>query len=221
MVKSRLLLTLLLAALGAQAQVPEGYWDLARARGAIYQESGSNALRILKGWYYESMIGLWKRYPELPRVFGWLQFMTERHRSGWMEEYGPFSGDHFDGSIMRRLALHMNLASQGVRAIPYTEKLRVGSVAKSGQLFVHAESDVPWTGRLCFDWPRSEHKAANIDWARINEMQEWYTVRAQHRYTVVVDTQAPLTVSGKQLIDGLPTELKPGRSRRIHISPAE
>ncbi len=168
---------------------------------------------------YESMIGLWKHYPELPRVFGWLQFMTERHRSGWMEEYGPFSGDHFDGSTMRRLALHMNLALQGVRTIPYTEKLRLGGFEKNGQLFLHAESEAPWTGRLCFDWPRSEYKAAKIDWARINEMQEWYTVRPQLRYDVAVDGERPITLSGKQLIDGFPIELKPGRVRRIHISP--
>ncbi|MFB3825788.1 MAG: hypothetical protein ACE15B_03430 [Bryobacteraceae bacterium] len=169
---------------------------------------------------YESMIILWKRYPEWPRVFSWLQFMTERHRSCWMEEYGPYSGDHDDGSTGRRLVLHMNLASRGVRTIPYIEKLRLGAFEKNGELYLHAEADVPWSGRLCFDWPRSEHKAAKIDWARINETQEWYTVRPQLRYKVTVDGAAPVTVSGRELISGFPLALKPGQGRRIQVSGA-
>ncbi len=168
---------------------------------------------------YESMVVLWKRYPQWPRVFSWLQFMTERHRSCWMEEYGPYSGDHDDGSTARRLALHMNLASQGVRTIPYVERLRLGAFEKNGELFLHAEADVPWSGRLCFDRPRSEYPAARIDWARINETQEWYTVRPQLRYRLVIDDGAPLTLSGKQLIEGVTVELKPGKSRRIRVSP--
>jgi hypothetical protein len=170
---------------------------------------------------YESMIVLWKRYPYFPRVFSWLQFMTERHRSCWMEEYGPYSGDHDDGSTGRRLVLHMNLASQGVRMIPYREKLRLGAFPKNRELYLHAESDVPWSGRLCFDWPRSEHKTAKIDWARINETQEWYTVRAQRRYRLAIDGGAPVTVSGRQLIDGVPLQLQPGRGRRIRLAPGE
>lgn len=169
---------------------------------------------------YESMMALWKRYPDVQRVFAWLHWMTERHRSGWMEPYGPYSGGHFDGSTGRTLVIHMNLASQGVRTVPYMEGLRLGGVQEDGGLYLSAESDVSWRGRLCFDWPRSEHKFGKVDWARINETPEWYTVRPQLRYRVTVDGGAPATLTGKQLIEGFALDLKPGSSRRIRVQQA-
>ncbi|MEK7406204.1 MAG: hypothetical protein AAB225_13960 [Acidobacteriota bacterium] len=170
---------------------------------------------------YESMIILWKRYPHWPRVFSWLHFMTERHRSCWMEEYGPYSGDHDDGSTGRRLVLHMSLASQGVRAIPYAEGLRLGGVEKNGDLFLTLESEAVWSGRLCFDWPRSRHRAAVIDWARINESPEWFTVRPDVQYRVSVDGAKRAESTGQQLIQGFPANVKPGETRKIRVSPAE
>lgn len=171
---------------------------------------------------YECMIILWNRYPDVPDVPQWLDWTT--HVGGFRREasarFGPGFGGHFDGCIGRNLCAHMMLQSQGVRAVPYRSGLGCGAVSAGGDLRISLRSKDAWSGRLSFDGPRNEHAGATIDWARINEMPQWYVVRPEARYTVVVDGGSPREMAGAELIAGLPVELKAGGETRIVVRPA-
>jgi len=124
---------------------------------------------------------LWNRYPDVPEAFEWLDWATRQHihRRHPDRKYGPYTGGHFDGSAGRTLCIHMMLCSQGVRALPFAEGLRLGAVQRGGELFLTFESEAAWEGRLLFDGPRTQHKGATLDWARINEMPQWFVVRPE------------------------------------------
>ena len=168
---------------------------------------------------YESFIVLWNRYRHVDGAFAWLDWATRQHvhRRHGDRKYGPFTGGHFDGSAGRTLCLHMMLCSQGVRPVSYADGLRVGAVHEGGELLLAAEAETPWRGRLCFDGPRAEHRAASIRWARINEMPQWFVVRPTRRYSLVIDGGPPQEVDGSALLNGLQMDLGRGAVRRVRL----
>jgi len=170
---------------------------------------------------HESMIVLWKRYPQVEGVFEWLDWATHQHvhRRQGGQKYGPYTGNHFDGSTGRCLSIHMMFCSQGVRTVPFAEGLRLGGVGTGDELLLALETDTAWRGKLCFDGPRTEHKVTTIDWARLNEMPQWFVARPDKRYSVTIDGAPPTVVDGKQLIQGLPIDAAPGTPRKIRIRP--
>lgn len=172
---------------------------------------------------FESMIVLWNRFPQIQGAFGWLDWATSRHvhRRHGTKRYGPFTGGHFDGSTGRTLCLHMMLCSQGVRTVPSAEGLCLGAVQRDGALLLSLESRGDWRGRLCFAPPRDEHRAATIDWARINEMPQWFVVRPEAKYVVTIDGGPPAVLSGRELIRGVEMSSGPGQLRQIRVTPAE
>lgn len=168
---------------------------------------------------YECMIILWNRYPDVPDVPQWLDWTT--HVGGFRREastrFGPGVGGHTDGCIGRNLCAHMMLQSQGVRAVPYQEGLACGAVRSDQSLRISLKSKDAWSGRLCFDGPRNVHPSATIDWARINEMPQWYVVRKESQYQVTLHDAPTTIVSGADLISGLNISLSPGQSQKIVI----
>ena len=57
----------------------------------------------------------------------------------------------------------------------------------------------------------------NIDWARINEMPQWYLVRPENEYSVTIGAQPPRSLSGQELIDGLAVDVVPGKPLKVHV----
>jgi len=172
---------------------------------------------------YESILSLWIRYPHIQGMYPFLDWMTQQHihRRQPEKEYGPYTGSHFDGSTGRTLCIHMMLNSQGVRAVPFMEGLRLGGAQNNGVLYLYLDNSCrqSWKGRIHFDWPRNEHKAAGIDWARINEMPQWYVVRFRQTYSVTVDDHKARILSGRQLMEGLTLEATPNQAHHIRVSP--
>jgi hypothetical protein len=168
---------------------------------------------------YESMVILWSRYGEVPGVPEWLDWTT--HVGGLRREatpeYGPGVGGHTDGCIGRNLCAHMMLQSQGVRAIPYQDGVECGAVRSGDSLHLLVRTREPWTGRLCFDRPRNVHPLATMDWARINEMPQWYVVEPGAEYAVSVDDAAASRRSGESLIGGIELEMAAGAAHRIVV----
>jgi hypothetical protein len=168
---------------------------------------------------YESMIVLWNRYRHLDGVFDWLDWATRQHihRQHPERPYGPFTGGHFDGSTGRTLVIHAMLASQGVRCVPFAEGLRLGGVTCDGGLHLTLESDRPWRGRLVFDGPRCEYPTAHLDWARINEMPQWFVVRPERTYLVTMDNEPPRPIAGAALMAGLESACEGDSARQIRV----
>lgn len=168
---------------------------------------------------YESMIVLWNRYPQVGDGFAWLDWATLQHvhRRKTNSEFGPYTGGHFDGSTGRTLCSHMMLCSQGVRHAPFQLGVGVGAVQQDDDCLLTVQSDSPYRGKLCFDGPRTEHGKLTLDWARINEMPQWYVVRPAQQYSVTIDEQPPRILRGRELIEGMPIEVPDGKARRIRV----
>lgn len=171
---------------------------------------------------YESMVDLWNKYPDIEGVFDWLEWSTHFYHRGnknGIEKYGPYTGRHFDGSLGRTLCSHMMVCTQGVRTVPFAEGLRLGGIQKEETLYLSVESDKDWNGRLCFDGPRTEHKAATLNWARINMMPQWFVARPGKKYNVTVFGEKTMVVDGQDLIDGLPVRVVPGQIIPFQVTP--
>jgi len=115
----------------------------------------------------------------------------------------------------------MMLCSQGVRAAPFAEGVGVGAVQRDGELLLTARAAGPWSGILRFDSPRSEYPTAKINWARLNEMPQWFVVRPENKYHVQVDGADAIVVDGGKLIDGFPVKVGENQIRRIRVRAAE
>ncbi|MBN2294445.1 MAG: hypothetical protein JXM70_18595, partial [Pirellulales bacterium] len=168
---------------------------------------------------YESMIVLWKRYPSVGDGFAWLDWATHQHihRRQPDKKYGPYTGGHFDGSTGRCLAVHAMMCSRGVRHVPWQESVCVGAVQNSGELLLAVSSKSPYRGKLCFDGPRTQYPAATIDWARINEMPQWFIAGPEKTYVVSIDGSKPRSLKGRELIEGLEVAMQPGIVRKICV----
>ena len=127
---------------------------------------------------------------------------------------GDWYGSH--SSFGRTSILCATLCSQGVRADPWREDLRLGAVASGDEVYVVLRSDKPWVGRLCFDFARSrEVFHLPLNYPRINELPEWYVVSRSADYEVTFGDEKPRVVSGAALIDGLPVGLQADSEVRI------
>jgi hypothetical protein len=170
---------------------------------------------------YESMIVLCNRYPQVGDAFSWLDWATLQHvhrrQPSSQHPYGPYTGGHFDGSTGRTLCMHMMLCSQGVRVVPFGEGVEVGAVPQDNGLLLTLRAERPWAGRLAFDGPRGEYPTAIIDWARLNEMPQWFVVRPQGKYGVRFDDGPVLIVAGSVLLAGLPVRVESKSLRTLRV----
>lgn len=168
---------------------------------------------------YESMIILWNRYRDVPRVEEWLDWTTLQagFRRNATPEYGPGAGAHDDGCTGRNLCAHMMLQSRGIRAVPFVAGLGCGAISDQGGLCIVVTSKSAWSGRLLFDGPRNAAGPVAVDWARINEMPQWFVVRPELEYVLQIDGEDTRSVAGTELIGGVRLELPAGRTKRIEL----
>jgi hypothetical protein len=190
---------------------------------AVLQDSQWPRSKASDDWSdsYESMILLWKRYRGVGDAFDWLDWATLQHihRKRVHPTYGPYTGGHFDGGVGRCLCMHRMLCSQGVRAEPFAKGVQVGAIQQDGSLYLTALCDESWNGKLIFDGPRTRFPAATLDWARLNEMPQWFVADPDQSYTVRVNDEAAKTETGASLSAGLPVRLNPNTLVKILITP--
>ncbi len=173
---------------------------------------------------HESMIILANRLEIFDRqVFDWLEWMTlqSEHRRHLDKKYGPYLNAHDDGSTGRCLCTQMMACSRGVRHAPFQEELRIGGMPFGDGLVLSLESAKPYRGKLRFDRPRCVYPTGTLDWARLNEMPQWFVVEPDKKYFVTPNTSQETVMLGKELIDGLPVSVEPGVVRTVWVRPVE
>lgn len=170
--------------------------------------------------YADSIEGgliLLNRFPE-PAGFAWLERVLPIFL-GKQRDDGVVEGWYGDGNYARTALMAGLYFTQGVRCIPWNDKIRFGAVRCGQDLQLGAQSDEDWEGRFVLDRPRHRlHLNLPIDYPRLNEFPEWFTVEDDAEYAVAIDGRKPVIVTGAKLNEGIFLELKAGQALRLCVS---
>jgi hypothetical protein len=168
----------------------------------------------------EGAINLYNR----ERVESATEWIDSEIRDMWSVQRpdGVVEGWHGDGNSARTAIMYALWKTQGLTVRPWRSDVRFGAVHHEGALCVSLVADEPWSGKLLFDKPR--HKVQMhlpIDYPRINQFPEWFTVEADRQYSVAdLGAGSESRFSGEQLRDGIPVELDPREELRLTVTPA-
>ncbi len=89
---------------------------------------------------------------------------------------------------------------------------------RDDQLYIVIESDESWEGRIIFDRPRhSEQMHLPIDYPRINQFPQWWTVSCDKHYEIAVDGSSLTPMSAEALRKGLPVKIEGGKPVRLLV----
>jgi len=133
---------------------------------------------------------------------------------------GIIEGWHGDGNFARTSLLYALWKTQGTTVNPWRADVRFGAARSGKTLHVWVGAEHPWEGRLVFDQPR--HKVfmrLPLDYPRINQFPEWFTVEKDARYSVAVHGEPAREFSGRQLIEGLAMRVEGGRPVGLTVQP--
>ncbi|MFZ2053848.1 MAG: alpha/beta fold hydrolase [Candidatus Aminicenantales bacterium] len=171
----------------------------------------------------ESALNLINRIPS-ESASAWvdhsMEFIFNKQRSD-----GIIEGWHGDGNSARTALMWALAKTQGITASPWRDDLRLGAVRlPDGSVQIFLAADWPWAGKLRFD--RTRHRDQMylpLDYPRINQFPEWFTVGANQKYEVKVGEEPVRIVDGAALYE-FPLTLKANEpirlTAKIHKDPA-
>jgi len=130
---------------------------------------------------------------------------------GRQRESGIIGGWWGDGNVARTALMYALMKTKGVHTDTWREDLRFGATVAGEALYLVVAADEPWTGRLLFDVPRhQEHLQLPLNYPRLNEFPEWFTLEPGRRYAVSRVGSAEQTLNAEELRLGLVLSLQPG-----------
>jgi len=124
---------------------------------------------------------------------------------------GVIEGWHGDGNFARTTIMYCLWKTQGLTIRPWREDVLFGAVREGDNLKVSITAKKPWQGKIIFDVPRHKvNMKMPLDWPRINQFPEWFTVEDGKNYQVTNQIKnSKVTYTGKQLHKGLDIQLQP------------
>jgi len=132
---------------------------------------------------------------------------------------GIVEGWHGDGNFARTTIMYCLWKTKRLTIRPWREDIVFGAVHDGDTLKITMRAEKDWQGQLIFDTPR--HKTfmmMPLDWPRINQFPEWFTVKAEESYKVHdLTSNSKATYTGKQLNEGITLHLQPGTERRLVV----
>jgi len=193
-----------------------------------YREAARRAMGSLKAHYWnypwegrssdgiadsvEGAINLLNREADVAGVPEWIDGSINRMLNIQKPD-GVIEGWHGDGNYARTAIMWALWKQQGATIQPWRADVKIGAVREGAELYVTLAADKDWQGKLIFDTPR--HKTLMrlpLDYPRINQFPEWYTVDADREYSVGGKTYA-----GRELAKGVPLALEPGKPLRLRV----
>lgn len=196
-----------LHALKTVVEKPTTYLDDPEGSGRNY---GSNAYSDA----LESAIVFRNRFPEvvdegvLDTCFK--RFLARQRDDGIIEDW------YGDGNYVRTALMYALMKSQGTWVEPWREDVRLGAIPDGDGILLVLECDQPWEGRIQFDVPRHQYVFnMPVNYPRLNEWPEWYTVELDRLYVVTVDGEEMIR-SGGELAQGLPIQISGQTILRVH-----
>ncbi len=179
----------------------------------------------------ESALNLYNRIPD-ERVANWIDseirvmwsMQDSSHRENarrWIGS-GIIEGWHGDGNFARTTIMYNLWKSKGTYVYPLTGGVRLGGEMKGKALCLVVEAPAGgWTGKLYFDKARhSESMKMPLDWPRINQFPEWFTVDTGKKYRIS-DEKGRLIkeATGENLLAGIELSLKAGERKKMVVTP--
>lgn len=165
----------------------------------------------------ESALNLYNREP-VPTAAEWIdseiQVMWAKQK-----ESGIIEGWHGDGNFTRTTLIYCLWKTEGLFARPWRNDLVLGAVREKDTLKISLSSEKEWKGKLLFDLPR--HRTGMklpVDWPRINQFPQWFTVEKESTYRVRdLDGQGEVMLSGLSMSQGMTVHLEAGSVRRLEV----
>jgi hypothetical protein len=165
----------------------------------------------------ESALNLYNREP----VTSAAQWMDHEIKRMWekQQESGIIEGWHGDGNFARTTLMYCLWKTQGVRVRPWKPDVIFGGVSRDETLFISLYAEQEWEGWVLLDGPRHQSNLnLPLDWPRINQFPEWYTVNPEERYFVHDLTEGTRKAyTGRDLKEGIWLHLRPGKLHRLLI----
>ncbi len=155
----------------------------------------------------EGAINLYNREPALS-VAEWIDkqilIMWEKQQPN-----GIIEGWHGDGNFARTTIMYALWKTEGLWIDRWREDVKIGAVYENDYLYITVQTDQPWQGRIRFDCPRHrDHLHLPLDYPRINQFPEWYTVDIEGNYQIQMSSEKERSViSGEELLKGFPVTL--------------
>ncbi len=165
----------------------------------------------------EGAINLYNREP-VRTAEKWLDYSTKLM---WkiQKTDGIVEGWHGDGNFARTTIMYCLWKTKGLTIRPWRKDVIFGAVQDGDTLKITMRAEKDWQGRLIFDIPR--HKTfmkMPLDWPRINQFPEWFTVEADKSYVGHdLTSDSKTTLTGRQLHEGVIIHLKAGTERRMLV----
>jgi hypothetical protein len=126
---------------------------------------------------------------------------------------------HGDGNTIRTALMYLMWKTQGARLEPWTPQVHVGAERDGASVLFSVTADQAWSGRLRLDHPRHrDHLHLPVNYPRLNEWPEWFTVEHDRRYEVRTGDAAPVLRLGAELVEGLALSLRQGETMQIRVS---
>jgi hypothetical protein len=132
---------------------------------------------------------------------------------------GVIEGWHGDGNFARTTIMYNLWKTQGTTMMPWDRELVYGAENDEGIIKLAMVSGKDWEGKLHFDPPRHK-KIFNLplDYPRINQLPEWFTVDEGKRYSVKDLMNKTETVyQGSQLLQGINVQLEKDKKLYLEI----
>lgn len=165
----------------------------------------------------ESAINLYNR----ERVASAADWIDSEIKVMWKKQRpsGVIEGWHGDGNFARTTIMYCLWKTQGVSLHPWRKDLVLGAVQRNGSLYLSITAEKDWEGKMHFDIPRHKiNMKLPIDWPRINQFPEWFTVSPEKRYILQASANGKSKpYSSKQLHEGIDLSLKAGVPVKIRI----
>jgi hypothetical protein len=179
----------------------------------------------------EGALNLFNRVPD-ERAADWIdkeiqvmwsmQDSAHRENARQWKGSGIIEGWYGDGNFARTTIMHNLWKSKGTYLLPWNASLKLGAEMKGDSLYMTLASSDPWRGRIIFD--KRRHAAQlklPVDWTRINQFPEWFTVSDGKKYQVMEEGETSKELDGSSLMSGISVSLQPLETKRFIVVPLE
>jgi hypothetical protein len=139
---------------------------------------------------------------------------------GKQQPSGIIEGWHGDGNFARTTIMYCLWKGGGAYFSPWSGDLQIGGIFRDSVLYLSLTSPRDWNGNLMFDKKRySEYMHLPLDWPRINQFPEYFTIEKGKSYRIVTEkADNEQIIKGEDLLEGLPIRIKAGKEIRIKIN---